>query len=238
MEYIVKILMIQKVTHDVFRIVTDKPRLYEFIPGQSTFVSINEKDSDLRKIPLTMTSLADDLVLEFIVKVYPVEFNQTHKGITPLFLKLKPGDEIIIEDAWGDLEYKGPGIFIAGGTGITPFLAILRELDASGEIDGNILVFANKRSEDIIFENELRAIFQDQGKVVFVLTEELREGYFSSLIDYNFLKSLGVDLTQYFYLSGPPEMARDLKRELINNGVDKVYVLVENKVRKDVNSTL
>jgi predicted ferric reductase len=41
--------------------------------------------------------------------------------------KLKHGDELIIRDVWGAIEYKGE-VFIAGGAGVTPFIAILRQL--------------------------------------------------------------------------------------------------------------
>jgi predicted ferric reductase len=44
--------------------------------------------------------------------------------------KLKHGDELIIRDVWGAIEYKGEGVFIAGGAGVTPFIAILRQLQA------------------------------------------------------------------------------------------------------------
>jgi predicted ferric reductase len=52
---------------------------------------------------------------------------------------LQSGDEMIIEDAWGAIEYKGPGYFIAGGAGITPFVAILRSLFNENKLAGNTL---------------------------------------------------------------------------------------------------
>ncbi|WDR00201.1 hypothetical protein PSC71_05305 [Devosia sp. J2-20] len=33
-------------------------------------------------------------------------------------------------DAWGTIQYQEPGTFIAGGAGVTPFIAILRDLQA------------------------------------------------------------------------------------------------------------
>ena len=55
-------------------------------------------------------------------------------------------------------EYKGEGVFIAGGAGITPFLSIFRYLNSKNEINNNILIFANKTKADIIHEEELKSL--------------------------------------------------------------------------------
>jgi predicted ferric reductase len=52
--------------------------------------------------------------LEFTNKIY-----DSHNGVTKI-RKLKHGDVII--RVWGAIEYKGEGLFIAGGAGVTPFL--------------------------------------------------------------------------------------------------------------------
>ena len=41
-QHIVKIKSIEKVTHDVLQIATEKPRHYNFTPGQATEVSIKK----------------------------------------------------------------------------------------------------------------------------------------------------------------------------------------------------
>ena len=71
--------------------------------------------------PFTFTGLPDADRLEFVIKSYP-----SHDGVTEQIADLKPGDSVLIEDPWGAIEDKGPGTFIAGGAGITPFIAILR----------------------------------------------------------------------------------------------------------------
>jgi predicted ferric reductase len=68
------------------------------------------------------TSLNDNKQLEFTIKIY-----DSHNGVTRI-RKLKHGDELIIR-VWGAIEYKGEGVFIAGGAGVTPFIAILRQLE-------------------------------------------------------------------------------------------------------------
>jgi ferredoxin-NADP reductase len=76
---------------------------------------------------------------------------------------------------------KGPGYFIAGGAGITPFIAILRHLKKNGETSGNTLIFSNKTAADIIYENELKEILHDDAH--FILTRENKPGYISARID-------------------------------------------------------
>ena len=122
-EHIVTIRSIEQVTHDVKRFRFDKPAGYSFVPGQATDVSINlpEWKDELR--PFTFTSLNDDPWLEFTIKRY-----KDHKGVTNKLHELTPGDQLVIRDVWGAIEYKGPGYFLAGGAGITPFMAILRQL--------------------------------------------------------------------------------------------------------------
>jgi predicted ferric reductase len=102
--------------------VTDKPANYSFKPGQATSLAINKEGLTSKKRPFTFTSLPEGDTLEFIIKIYT-----SHNGVTAQIEKLVVGDELIIEAAWGAITYKGEGTFIAGGAGITPFVAILRD---------------------------------------------------------------------------------------------------------------
>src|SRR4051812_30264459 len=123
-EHIVKVLKTESLTHDVKRITVEKPAGYHFEPGQATEVAINKPEWKSERRPFTFTSLNDSKTLEFTIKVY-----DDHQGVTQQIGKLKPGDELLIHDVWGAVTYKGPGVFIAGGAGITPFIAIFRQLE-------------------------------------------------------------------------------------------------------------
>jgi ferredoxin-NADP reductase len=87
------------------------------------------------KRPFTFTSLNDNDYLEFIIKIY-----DSNDGVTRELGKLKQGDELLIHDVWGAIEYKGEEI-IAGGAGVTPFIAILRQLQAENKIANNKLFY-------------------------------------------------------------------------------------------------
>ena len=211
MKNVVKILDTKQVTHDVkcFRI--EKPAGYQFQPGQATDVSINKPGFEEELRPFTFTSLNKETYLEFTIKRY-----EDHHGVTDKLHQLQPGDELIIRDPWGAIEYKGPGYFIAGGAGITPFIAILRDLHASGKIDDNLLFFSNKTAGDIIYEKELLAILGK--RALFTLTREKKAGYEHARIDEKFIRQHIKDFKKHFYVCGPDPMVLEITKLLERSG--------------------
>ncbi len=220
MEHIVKIINIEQVTHDVKRFRVEKPAGYSFVPGQATEVSINTIALRNEKRPFTFTSLSTASYLEFTIKIYP-----SHNGVTNELGKLKTGAELIIRDVWGAITYKGKGVFIAGGAGITPFISIFRDLQAKHEIQGNILMFANKTRDDIILEKEFNQLL---GKAfINILSDEKVEGYFHGMINETFLKSNIIDLNKRFYVCGPPPMMDSVLKQLANLGIGENSITLE-----------
>ncbi len=219
MTHTVRIIAIDNVTHDVKRIVTEKPEGYTFEPGQATEVAINKEGFQDEKRPFTFTSLPEDEHLELIVKMYETE------GVTQEFDKLNTGDELLIGDAWGTIRYKGPGYFIAGGAGVTPFIAILRKLEKDGKIEGNTLLYSNKKERDIILEVELRQMLGL--KFVNTLTQEKNEKYFNGRIDKKFLQDHVKDLSKYFYVCGTMEMTENVLKNLKELGVKEEQLVYE-----------
>jgi len=207
MRHVVKVLMTEFVTHDVKRFIFEKPPDLRYIPGQATLVAFNKPDleDDLR--PFTPTSLPEDGVLEYMIKEYP-----EHHGMTEKLHKFHPGDELVIKDVFGAIQYKGPGVFIAGGAGITPFIAILRHLQRTGKLEGNTLLFSNKTHADIIMERELRHYLGDS--CIVTLTRENRPGYENRRIDGAYLREKIQRFDQPFYVCGPPNFVEELSQTL------------------------
>jgi len=225
MKKIVRILKTDFVTHDVKRFILEKPNGYNFIPGQATHVSVNKGEWKHEERPFTFTCLNNDLVLEFTIKRY-----DEHKGVTKEIHSLKPGDELIIRDVFGTINYKGKGTFIAGGAGITPFIAILRQLRQDEELAGNKLIFSNKTAKDIILERELEDMFKDNPQdLILTLTDEARQGYENKFVDEEFLKKYINNFKQNIYLCGPPKMVEALTDILKKLGADVGSVVFEGK---------
>jgi ferredoxin-NADP reductase len=221
MEAIVKILEIKQVTHDVKQFRVEKPKGYHFIPGEATDVSINKPEWKEKKNPFTFTGFNDDPFLQFTIKGYP-----DHHGVTEQLHLLKPGDEIIVRDVWGAIEYKGPGVFLAGGAGITPFLAIFRQLHRDHKTRGNTLYFSNKTVADIIEHQELLDILGVRAN--FIITNEMSaEGYFHDRIDKKFLQDQLTDFHQPFYVCGPDDMVKELTETLTALGATPEALVFE-----------
>jgi len=218
--YKVKIISIENVTHNVKRFRYEKPEGYSFNPGQATEVSINKPGWEEERRPFTFTCLNDDPYLEFTIKIYT-----DHDGVTNELGKLVVGDELIIRDVWGAIEYKGPGYFIAGGAGITPFIAILRQLYKENKLEDNILFFSNRTSKDIILESELTKML---GKnAVYTLTQESNLKYLNERIDDNFFKKHINDFNKNFYVCGPDAMVQQITNTLVELGAIADTVIFE-----------
>jgi len=219
-EHIVKILSIDQVTNDVKRFRVEKPEGYSFVPGQATEVSVNRPELKNEKRPFTFTCLTREPYLEFTIKIYP-----SHNGVTNELGKLKPGAELIIRDVWGAISYKGKGVFIAGGAGITPFISIFRDLNSKNEVSGNRLIFANKKKADIILESELRNMLGMD--FINILSDEKNDDYFHGMISLDFLRNHIGEMNRKFYVCGPPPMIDAVLKHLADLEVGENSITLE-----------
>jgi len=213
MHYRVTILMTEFVTHDVKRFIVSKPEGFTWQPGQGVELVIGQgewREEEAR--PFTPTGLACDRVLEFTIKRYIED-----QAVTDQLHTLKPGDVLLMSDPFGSITYKGPGTFIAAGTGMTPFLAILRQLASEERLGGHQLLFSNKTPADILCEKELRYYLGDQ--CLMTCTRMQAPGYAQRRIDQPYLAKTIRDIHRYCYLCGPESFVVDVKAALVEIGV-------------------
>jgi len=222
MEKTVKIKEVKQATHDVKQFLVEKPEGYKFTPGHATEVSINKENWKDEKRPFTFTSLNEDDFLEFTIKIYP-----DHDGVTEQLAHLKPGDELVVRDTWGAIEYKGPGYIIAGGAGITPYIAMLRQLKKENKLDGIKLIYANKTDKDIILKEELDAFLGNNA--TYVITDQDDTNFTKAYIDEDFLKNHIENFDEKFYVCGPPEMTEEIGEILEKLGADTDAVTLDDQ---------
>ena len=215
MNHSVKILAIADVTRNVRRYTIERPAGYSFEPGQATDVSLDEDGWRDNKHPFTFTALPDAPHLEFTIKSY---FATGGDGVTERLYGYKPGQSLIIRDVWGTITYKGPGVFIAGGAGVTPFIAILRDLHHKRKLDGHTLIASNRTEADIILRDEFEGF---RGlTTLWTVTDDPASRLLHDRIDAKFLKTHIRDFATNFYLCGPDDMVKQLRATLKELGAN------------------
>lgn len=221
MQYRTTLLMSQFVTHDVKRFVCERPAGFSFVPGQGVEMVIDLpgwREEEGR--PFTPTCLADDRVLEFTVKRYP-----DHAGVTDRLHALAPGDPLLLSEPFGTIAYQGAGTFIAAGAGLTPFLAIFRQLARQGGFAGCRLLYSNKTPADIICEKELRHYFG--AAALFTCTRAAGPGCERRRIDRSLLEEKLGDRAGRFYVCGPDPFVEAITSALAGMGVAAASLVFE-----------
>ncbi|WP_047414972.1 flavodoxin reductase [Cellulophaga sp. Hel_I_12] len=221
MNYKIQVKKIENVTHDVLHLITDKPEGYTFTPGQATELAIDKDGLRDEKRPFTFTSLPEDNELEFTIKMYP-----SHEGVTDELANLNVGDTFLMGDAWGAIKYQGEGTFIAGGAGITPFIAILKDLNRKNKLRGHQLIFANKTEKDIIYQQHIEAWLGSDFHNI--LSEEKTDKHAHGRIDKDFLQKHHLATAKKVYLCGPPPMMKALQSDLYALGLSREQLIAED----------
>ncbi|MDD3449529.1 MAG: FAD-binding oxidoreductase [Gammaproteobacteria bacterium] len=220
MDYSVKLLLSEFVTHDVKRFMVSRPEGFEYRTGQGVELAVDEPGWREQGRPFTPTSLPDAPVLEFIIKAYPA-----HHGVTARLHTIAAGTGLRMSAPFGTINYQGPGTFIAGGAGITPFMAILRELASEGRLEGHSLLFSNKTPADIICMQELQHYLGPRGR--FLCTRKSDCNCPEGRIDKAFLERQIGDFGQKFYVCGPPAFVELVNGALRELGADPLALIFE-----------
>jgi ferredoxin-NADP reductase len=219
-EHIVKILDTRYITQDVKRITVSRPKGYKFTPGQGTDVAINRPGWTDKLRPFTFTSLTTSRTLEFIIKIY-----NDHDGVTKQIGLLHDGDELILHEPFGAIQYKGPGFFFSGGAGVTPFVAILRDLQKKGKLQGNTLVCSQRTADDVILDEDFTKMLGKHFLKIF--TRQHVIGFTERRIDRNILIALVQDFDQHFYVCGPEDFVSNINGLLLELGASAEKLVFE-----------
>lgn len=214
------------VAANVHQYVIEKPKGFTFRPGQAVDFAIDQPEWREQLRPFTLTSLPDNPRLEFIIKSYPLAEHPDHEGMTEhLGNDIQVGDYVLFSEAWGAIEYRGPGVFIAGGAGVTPFVAILRHLEQQGKLVGNRLFSSNRRPDEVILQGEFARMLGDA--CLFTLTQTQHRNYEFGRVDRQWLEAHLQRFEQPFYLCGPPKMVEELSQTLKSLGADTDSLVFE-----------
>lgn len=220
MEFPVPLLNKEQLTHDVVRLTLERPKDYNFTAGQAVDFRLDRPEVKDKVSPFTFTGLDTADHLELTIKCYPA-----HHGITEQVARLEKGEEVIIGEPFDTVQLKGAGVFIAGGSGVTPFIAILRQMQVDHSLIGNSLFFFNKTQADLFMEDEFSALLGKDFHPVF--SNEETPGYLHGVVSAEFLKAHITDLEQPFYTCGPEGFVNTVKGALVQLGASESMIDVQ-----------
>ncbi len=210
---------IEPITRDTHRLIFDRPDAFEYTPGQGVELHLLKDGWEDKGRPFTPVTLPGEPTLEFIIKSYP-----DHHGVTEQIAKMKPGDAVKMKGPFGAISDKGPGVFIAGGAGVTPMIAILRQrLHEHGTLAGSTLVFANKTEADIIWRDKFEAM---EGLKTAFVVDEAGASVPQQRLDRDYLRQF-IEPDSHYYLCGPPPMMDAVRNALHDLGVKDTQIIEE-----------
>jgi len=196
-------------------------RVFKFQPGQFLHLAMEEEYDgvgqwpDSRCFSMQSNPTEDNIKITYSVKG---DFTKRMEGM------LKVDDRVWLKLPYGDLftqaHKKSNTVFIAGGTGITPYLSLFTH-ERFKEYD-NPKIYLGFRSEaHNLYFDEISNL-RNKTKLVKIFNEE-KDGVINieSIYKKNGTKS-------DYFISGPPLMIKSFKQKLVDFGVPSENVLTDD----------
>jgi len=204
---VAEVVSITPVTHDMRHLVVKliEPTEVKFFPGQYMDISVPGSE-DTRSFSMANTTSRDSGQLEFVIKVYP-------NGLFSSFLdnRLSVGDRLDLTGPFGVFTLREGLderlIFLGGGAGMAPILALLRSMAERGINRKAIFYYGARTRKDLCFEDELHALEAALPNFTYVpaLSEEDWDGETGLITDV--VKRHEQNLKgAHAYVCGPPPM--------------------------------
>lgn len=194
---------------------------FKYLPGQFLHIALDEDYDGSSQWPDSRCfSMQSNPTEETIRITYAVkgEFTKEMEG------QLKVGSEVWLKLPYGDLfsqpHVKINTVFIAGGTGITPFLSLFTHESFNEYTDPRIYLGFRSNAYNI-YNDELSRSCNSNFFVK--LFNEDKDGIIN-------IKSIAEDngVDNNYFISGPPAMIKNFKCSLLEKGVPAGNVLTDD----------
>lgn len=187
-----------------------------FLPGQ--YVNIDVPGSaDHRSY--SFSTAPGERGLGFLIKKVPA-------GLMGNWLaQAKAGEKLTLTGPMGSFylrEGEGPLLFLAGGTGLAPFLSMLEVLARAGSRRDIHLIYGVTRDLDLVLVDQIAAYARRLPNFTFATvvadpaSHHPRKGWVTQHMPDEMLAAPGVEV----YLCGPPPMVDAVRHYLDDNGIE------------------
>ena len=215
-----------KETSDIYSFVFDKPKDYSWLPGQHTVfkfkelrIPLAEDEKEHRIFSIASVKEEDEFMFSTRVVDDCTNFKKN-------LLKLEPGDTMLIDKAMGKFlleDLNKPTVLIAGGIGVTPMRAFLKDIQLNKkELNHIKLLYSDDRNE-FAYEKELLQIGEEvKGLEVLLISNRDQ-----------FNKEIDEFANEYsnngnYYISGSPGMNKMFTEKLMSMGIEKQNIKTDS----------
>lgn len=157
-----------------------------------------------------------------------------------LVREVRPGDEMEVRGPYGTFTWTvdepGPLLFVAAGSGVVPFMAMIRYAVAHGATERMRLLFSSKSADTVIYADELARLEAEHSwlDVVHSFTrspEDPRSRHHRRIDEEMVLESLREvaddPASVRGFACGPPEMVTLAEEVMLKAGMDREKVKTE-----------
>ena len=200
----------------------------QYTAGQYIELTLPHKNHDSRgqKRWFTLSSSPSDSLLSITTRFS----NDRSSTFKTQLKKLKPGASVHMSDPMGDFVLpkliQTPLIFVAGGIGVTPFHSILTWLTQSNETRPITMLYGVNTEDDIIFQD----IFSKAHQHITLIVNNPSPAWGGErgLLSSDLIIGLGSPPPEsLIYISGPEPMVQSLSASLVENGIDRQQLVLD-----------
>lgn len=199
-------------------------RRMNYEPGEFAFISVRgHAEIPPEPHPFSISSDSGKSRLRF-------SFLQVG-DFTKKLAKVKEGDHVQVYGPYGEFtsymldEYKRQ-VWVGGGIGVTPFLAMLAHECRSDEPKQITFYYSVREDPQLVYDGEVRSRMETAPEGIrYVPHVSAKEGFLSAK---RFQEDLGSLDDTAFLFCGPPPMMRALKKSLMEAGVPAERIFFED----------
>lgn len=220
-KYKAKVETIVNPLPDIFTVTFSSEKKFHYLPGQFLHLAIDEYDG-IGQWPesrcFSMQSSPDEEILKI---TFSLKGNYTKRMAN----ELQQGKEVWLKMPYGDLFSQAHSlnncVFIAGGTGITPYLSLFTDSSFANYVKP-VLYFGARTIQYNIYSNDLEKAKRINPGILIQTSYEDTDG----MLDIEKVFNNNGNLATYF-ISGPPVMIKSFKNFLLLKNIE------ENRIRTD-----
>jgi len=237
-----KVSNVRRETHDAVSVAFEVPDTlwpeYKYKQGQYLTLKLKVNGEEIRRSYSICTSPFSEKELRIAIKEV-----KDGKGSTLINRHLRSGDTVEVMTPMGNFHSPLSGsaqknyVLVAGGSGITPMMSILKSVLYVEKQSSITLIYANRDEDNAIFKNEIEKIaagHKDKFNIVFVYDRPKQEmaDLYKGLMTPEKVKALvekhvPLKSTNEFFICGPGPMMENVKNVLESLKVEKEKIHIE-----------